>query len=176
MKTKHYYRSGLLLIVFISLISVSSLQAQKSLKIQGINNSLADYPLQNIKKVYFPTTTILEVDNGSAVQVQVSSIKKMYFGSTTTTSLNSVLSNLSKTRLYPIPVNDQFTVELVASNTMEGYIKVIDLAGHAVSTQKVFMNAGNNSYIINSTALPTGFYFCKISSASSTEVIKFNKQ
>jgi len=78
MKTKNYYLSGLLLVVLISLISVCNLQAQTSLKIQGINNSLADYPLQNIKKVFFPTTSILEVDNRSAgaVQVQVSSIKK----------------------------------------------------------------------------------------------------
>jgi hypothetical protein len=176
MKTKHYYLSGLLLVVLISVVTVSSsLQAQTSLIIQGTNNSLADYPLQNIKKVFFPTSSILQVDNGSAVQVQLSSIKKMYFANSPTT-VNPVLSNIIKTRLYPVPVQDQFTVEVEASNTEASYLEIIDLVGHTVSNQKVIMNTGKNSIIINSEALRSGFYFCKISSGNSTEIIKFNKK
>lgn len=174
MKTKHSYLSGLLLVVLISFVSVNSVQAQISLIIQGTNNSLAYYPLLSIKKVFFPTTSILEVDNGSAVQVQVTSIKKMYFANSVTT-VNPVLNNNGKTHLYPIPVQDQFTIEVEANKTEAGSIEIIDLGGHAIRAQKVIMNTGKNSIIINSEALRSGFYFCKIIHANSTEVIKFNK-
>ena len=174
MKTKHYF-SGILLVGFSFLFSGSNLQAQTSLKIQKADNSVVDYPITNIKKVFFPTASILEVDNGSAAQVQISTIKKIYFGNTIAT-LNSVVRNISMTRLFPIPATDQLTLEVHAHNTEAGYIEIIDLAGYSVSTQKISLHTGLNSFTINSSVLRTGFYFCKVSSANSIGIIKFNKQ
>lgn len=177
MKTQRFRNIvKLALFVFSLLVSAGNLHAQILLNIEEANNTITKHTLQDVKKLYFPTESVLQIEkNVGSVQYPLPGVKKIYFG-TLTTSNNSVPTIHSKTRLYPIPAKDQFTVELVAENTESARIEIIDLAGRLVSAQIVELNSGINTFTINSSFLKKGIFLCKIIKTKSTEVIKFNKQ
>ena len=176
MKTKHsFFIRRLIWVVLILLISLVGSHAQNTLKIKESNNNITEHTLLSIKKINFPSASILVIQKGTSyAEYTLSNISKIYFGSAST-EVNAKFAIKPNVRLYPNPVKDHFSIEIQSLNLEPAIIDIVDYVGKVIHTQKVTLNSGHNSFSINSSGFYSGFYLCKISKAYTIETIKFNK-
>lgn len=101
----------------------------------------------------------------------------MYF----TMSYNSPLSVhensvvfMSVSNIYPNPVNHNAHIKLKSSvNIKSAEVKIINTLGTVVSSTHAELNIGENTVNMDAENLPSGIYFCTISSGKNKIVKKF---
>lgn len=90
-------------------------------------------------------------------------------------STNDFSLNGESFTIYPNPFNDDLNIDMNAANTGEVSIEIFDLVGKRVFTQKMNINAGQNTENLNLPDLSSGTYFLKMTKANASETVKISK-
>lgn len=64
--------------------------------------------------------------------------------------------------IYPIPANENISIQYITKHEETGKIKIIDVLGNILYQSKVFFNEQNKSNSLNINSLPTGNYFVQL--------------
>lgn len=91
-------------------------------------------------------------------------------------AVEDVVSSSSSARLYPNPVYDNATLDviLVAGNYT---VNIVDLTGKRIQSnfQKFYSHGGTQQLVLAFNELPSGLYFLEIQGDSTKEIVKFQK-
>ena len=74
--------------------------------------------------------------------------------------------------LFPNPNHGSFSISYRGKTQEQLKIEIRDVTGKTVSTQGWFVNSGYNTHVFNTSGLPKGVYFTKVSSAGGYNVIQ----
>lgn len=118
---------------------------------------------------FVATLTVLHGDAAKSVTTAI----------TTNTCLdvfvNEIDNGIGRVSLYPNPSTDFSILNISAQKQSAVTITVYDLTGKIVliPASNYNVNAGENTFGINSAVLPNGIYFVTLSSANGKETVKF---
>ncbi len=79
-------------------------------------------------------------------------------------------------QLYPVPANDELTVEYDLPTTGKVNLSIFNQVGQLVHQQAVNQEAGRLKTQLNTADLPTGVYMLHIQQAGESMIQKFVKK
>jgi hypothetical protein len=77
--------------------------------------------------------------------------------------------------LFSNRITTMLALRIIDMNANNLSIKIIDNSGRTVKTQNVKINTGENSLNINTTAIPSGFYYLMLSADNYKRTFSFVK-
>ena len=80
-----------------------------------------------------------------------------------------------KARLFPNPVDHQFSLELNSTKNSAAKIQIIDISGHTVYQYPVEIVHGQNRFTVDVSHLAKGIYFVKSSHTNDFVPLRFVK-
>jgi len=83
---------------------------------------------------------------------------------------NSPINGLS---LYPNPVDQELTVDFVASSSQQVTLTVQDVSGKIAQQHKINANEGSNLVLMNTQDLSSGIYFIEVKTEGTRQVKQF---
>lgn len=84
-------------------------------------------------------------------------------------SSKTTLINVVK--VYPNPAKDFINMELQSDQSKDAMLRFYSMTGSLIYSEQVFIDAGENTYTINTNNLPSGVYFLKIENENPIKVI-----
>ncbi len=159
-------------LVLLLFFGLSGLHSQ-TMYVRPTNGTQTAYPITNIQKLTFSSDNLLVTPkNGSIGIHSLQSNKYINFTDLTLTTAEQQIE-IANFYVYPNPVKDILNFSLRNKELLIVSIEIITLEGRLVLKQK----QNNNSLTQTDVSkLPKGLYLCKITSNSSTQIIKFLKQ
>lgn len=154
-------------------LAISGLQAQK-MYLRKTNGTQTDFALTSIKKITFSSgNLVVSSTTGADASYSLLELWSLNFK-----DLNLGVDHLKQQPqailLYPNPVTDVLHLSRTDTSQPLTFLEIISLEGRVL--QQKDLNTINQFGPISVTELPQGLYFCKISTATSTQTIKFIKQ
>lgn len=166
-------RTGLLLLM---LLVFTGLQAQKKLYIQAIDGTKSSILLSEIRKVTFPSRTLIVYNNnGNTQSFPFIELRQARFNQWLTGNSILELQENNSPKLFPNPVNNQLTLKIGSPSGGSVEVRIQDVQGKTVYTQAGSLLPGNNQLSMELSFLPRGLYVCRINDGRSIEVHKFLK-
>lgn len=131
----------------------------------------ADFTNANLADAFFTTVTYkgaFGTDNWLANWTNFNPQNEAYTG------IKSP-SVISKTNIYPNPMNTSSTIEFHLAESNQVNIALTDVAGRTVhEVMNEFLNAGSHTVTMNLRDLTTGMYFLLIRSGNNNQMIKLS--
>jgi hypothetical protein len=156
--------------VFLFALCLSGLKAQ-TMYVRPITATQIAYPVANISKLTFNAGNLLVANiTGANGTYALSDLRYLNF-----TNLNLGLPTLEKAKsfyLYPNPVSSIMHLAGDDQAPIER-IDIISFEGRLLLQQSQMTS---NALQVDVTTLPQGLYFCRITSGSNSQTIKFLKQ
>lgn len=87
-------------------------------------------------------------------------------------SIDQDVQNLSAKEMitYPNPANDQIRLSFFAEIDNPGEVSFMDLTGRSMLTLPINVIEGDNSVVLNTSSLPTGFFLLRVRSGNMNQV------
>lgn len=168
MKHQHY-KLGLLLLFGL----VDSGVRSQTMYVQTNLGEISSFPIESIGKLTFPSGNLLVSNtNNPNATFGLSEMRKITFNAALSTAQQQV-SLARAFYVYPNPARELLQIGSNDKTLLVIKIAVFSLEGRLLIQQNQ-NNAADNT--IDISALPTGFYLCKVTSGSATQAIKFLKQ
>jgi len=156
--------------VFFFALCLSGLKAQ-TMYVRPITANQIAYPVANISKLTFNAGNLLVANTTGANGTYVlADLRYLNF-----TNLTLSLPTLEKVKsfyLYPNPVSSILNLAGDDQAPIER-IDIISFEGRLLLQQSQMTS---NALQVDVTTLPQGLYFCRITSGSNSQTIKFLKQ
>lgn len=166
-------RSALLLMM---LLLITGLQAQKKLYIQAKDATNSSFPLNEIRKVTFPSRTVIVYNNDGSTRsfpfVDLRQARFTYWLSGNTTGDQQENNAMT---LFPNPVSEELTLRLVSKSSESVEIQVLDVNGNIVYNQMERVVPGSNQIKMQLSHLSRGLYVCRINKGKCIKTSKFLK-
>ncbi len=140
----------------------------QTMYVRPITGAQASYPVANIQKLTFSNGSLV-VTNTTGGNGTFNIYTNRYINFTDLT-LGTTSHELEKNRFYVYP-NPTATILNVANDDVTqsiSHLEIISLEGRVLKEQ--------NAPQVEIASLPTGMYFCRITSNNKTQTIKFLKQ
>jgi hypothetical protein len=96
---------------------------------------------------------------------------KSTYSNTVSVNLGNIynVSDITFNSVFPNPIQNEFTVQYTSSKEQSVDIKVTDITGKTIVSEKLLCSAGSNSYKYSGTDdLPTGIYIIKLSTPTKS--------
>ena len=88
-------------------------------------------------------------------------------------TIDDLKKNVPVVTLYPNPTSTISVLEIEMKQSVTARIELFDIAGRKVlSIFNGIFSAGKNNFHLNVQSLPSGIYFCKISSEYFEKVVE----
>lgn len=170
---KLYFRfTFFLLMLFV----ISGLQAQNKLYIHAKDGTMASFPLHEIRKLTFPSRTIiLNQNNGEMQEFPFIELRQVRFTEFVSGSKSLEVQQDNNLTLFPNPVNSELTLSIGATSGAMVEIRIVNVQGKTVCIRKEHILPGNNQITMQLSDLPQGLYICRINDGKNTETRKFLK-
>ena len=141
--------------------------AQNQLIVTLSNGQTDAFNVSDIRSVKFVNNTMnLTENNGSLSSWNIDNVSQYAFS-----GANSIVpttgSSSDQVKIFPNPVSDNLSVEYWSSRTGKISIQLIDLNGKVVSSVFEGSHQGKQTYTWTKD-LPSGYYLCRIVSASKS--------
>jgi len=159
-------------VVLLFGLGLTGLHAQ-TLYVKENSGTQTAYPLNNIKKMSFPSGNLIVSNTGSSGTYPLSSVRYVNFVDLST-GIPSAEKPNGTMRLYPNPVDEIYTVELATAGSKNGIIAILSLDGKVLHTQTLKLKT--NIEQVNVSNLPQGFYLCRVNTGKTIETTKFFKR
>ena len=166
---KHQYNK--LSFVFLFGLCLSGLNAQ-TMYVRPTTGSQVAYSVANISKLTFNAGNLLVTNiTGANGTYLLTDLRYLNF-----TNLTLGLPPLQKAKpfyLYPNPVSTILHLAVDDQAPLIDHIEIISFEGRLLQQQNQITG---NAPQVDVTTLPQGMYFCRITSGSNNQTIKFLKQ
>lgn len=168
-----FLQSGLLLLMFFVF---TGLQAQKKLYVQAKDGTKSAFPLDQIRKVTFPSRTLIVYNNdGNTHSFPFVDLRQARFSEWLSGNNTLDLQEKNGFAIFPNPVNEEITVGIVSESGESIEISIIDIKGHTVYTQTGHTIPGTNQINVQLSHLAKGIYVCRVNNGKSIVTGKFQK-
>ncbi|HET6557795.1 MAG TPA: T9SS type A sorting domain-containing protein [Prolixibacteraceae bacterium] len=166
-------KTGLLLLI---VLIFTGLQAQKKLYIQAKDGTKSTFPLNEIRKVTFPSRTLIVYSNdGNTQTFPFSELRQARFTEWLTGNHSYDLQENNGLALFPNPVDNELTVKTQSESGESIEIRIIDVKGNMIYTQTSRTLPGNNHIKMQLSHLPKGLYVCRVTKGKKADTSKFLK-
>lgn len=157
--------------VFFMGIFLSTIQSQ-TLNIIPIVGSSSDFTIANIKNLTFADGNLVVANTGSTATFALAGNRKILF---TTNVLSAPINTLFKSSfyLYVNPLTSILTISNLGTNAIIFQYEIIALDGRVLKSKN---RLNSNSEQVFISDLPQSLYFCRITTNTTTQTIKFLKQ
>lgn len=118
------------------------------------------------------------IDANNLVTISYYRIKEIDLNSKATYSKIVAVKGLSKEaeiKLYPNPTSEIINIQIFAQKLETAELTLMSLTGKQLIRQKMDLNEGANTTILNIKELPIGTYFLRIAIGEKVKIIKFSK-
>lgn len=136
----------------------------------GIAMGTYNVRVEEVGKVTFPATVVVDADNMSHSEIHFSVHETMV----TLTGVYEV-SNIEGLNVFPNPVNDAATVQIELAEAMDLTLSVTNLMGQEVINTNKSLFAGENTFSVEMNDLPAGLYLMSLKSGSDIVTYKIQK-
>jgi PKD repeat protein len=136
----------------------------------GIAMGTYNVHVEEVGKVTFPATVVVDADNKTHTEVHFTVHESMV----TLTGVYEV-SNIEGLNVFPNPVSDAATVQIELAEAMDLTLTVTNLMGQEVINTNKNLFAGENSFSVEMNDLPTGLYLMSLKSGSDVVTYKIQK-
>lgn len=90
------------------------------------------------------------------------------------TGLNDQLKTFASVIAFPVPAQDNLTIEIMSASSEIIEVEVLDLTGKSLNASNYKAFAGSNQFILNTENLKAGSYIAKIKGQSNISAINFS--
>ena len=158
--------------VFLALITVAGLQAQKSLNVHEKSNANTAFSTNDVQKLTFAGGN-LTVNKKDATTSSFTRTNVAYLNFTSgVLTAATAPQAANKLALYPSPVQDVLNIELADAATQTIHVEIVGVDGKVV-LRTALRNAKSS---ISVSSLPKGIYLCRCTNGNNTSSTKFIKQ
>jgi hypothetical protein len=162
----------LLFMLFVS----TGLMAQSRLYIHAKDGTTTYFPLNEIRKVTFPSRSITVYQNdGSTLAFPFIELRQARFTEFVSDSKSLELPQDHRLTLFPNPVNSELTINIGAISGATVEIRIVNVQGKTEFIRNEQILPGNNQITMQLSDLQQGLYICLINDGKSTEIRKFLK-
>lgn len=166
-------KTGLLLLM---ILIFTGLQAQKKLFILANDGTKSSFPLNEIRKVTFPSRTLIVYNNdGNTQTFPFIELRQARFTEWITGNHSYDLQENKGLELFPNPVDNELTINTQSESGESIEIRIIDVKGKTVYSQTSRTLPGNNLIKIQLSHLPKGLYVCRVTKGKKADTSKFLK-
>jgi PKD repeat protein len=139
---------------------------------QFANIAMGDYKVhvEETGKVTFPATLTIDANSLNHSNVHFTIHSSMV----TLTGLYEV-ENVEGFNVFPNPIQDLATVQIDLKENMDLTMTITNLVGQEVVRENKTLNAGNNTFNLDMSSLPTGLYLLSLKSGSDVITYKLQK-
>jgi hypothetical protein len=119
----------------------------------------------NTVTVKFGTTagTVKVTANNACGSNSYKSISVAFSCRESNSSMDDGLFNIT---VYPNPTKGKLNVEFNSDVTVDGLLKIVDLTGHLIITQRIVMQEGHNNFDMDLSDMTSGMYLVVLESTS----------
>ena len=140
----------------------------QTMYVRPITGSQTAYPVNNIQKLTFENGNLV-VTNTTGLNGTFALADNRYINFTDLTlGTNSSVATESKFYVYPNPTANILNVANGDASQTISNLEIISMEGRVLIKQ--------NTPQVDINSLPTGMYFCRITSKNKTQTLKFLKQ
>jgi hypothetical protein len=159
------------------LLVFTGLQAQKKLYIQANDGTKSSFTLNEIRKVTFPSRTMIVYSNDENTHsFPFIDLRQARFSEWLSSNNTLNLQEKNGLALFPNPVNDELIVCITSESGESIEIRILDVKGNTVYTQRGYTVPGINQIKIQLSHLVKGIYVCRINRSKSIVTGKFIKK
>lgn len=163
-------------LLLLMLLVITGLQAQKKLYIQAKEGTKASFPLDEIRKLTFPSRTIIVYNNdGNTHTFPFLDLRQARFTEWLSGNSTLDLQESNAMAIFPNPVSEELTVRLFSESGESIEIRIIDVKGNTVYTQTGHTVTGMNKIKMQLSHLVKGLYICQVNKGKGIETSKFLK-
>lgn len=142
-------------------------RAQNQLIVTLTNGQTDAFNVSDIRSVKFANNTMnLTENNGSQSSWNIATVSQYAF-SVVSSLVSTAESSSDRVRIFPNPVSDNLNVEYGSLRAGKISIDLLDLNGKVVRTVFEGTHQGKQTYTWTKD-LPSGYYLCRIVSASKS--------
>jgi hypothetical protein len=157
------------LCLFGQLFTTIQAQTMNLIPISGLSTA---YAVANIKKITFSDGNLVVTNTGATGTFALAGNRSILFSSTPlSTATNALVKN--SFYLYLNPIMAVLTISNVDASAIMTDYDIISLDGRILKTKH---NINRNEAQIGVSDVPSGVYFCRITTDHSTQTLKFLKQ
>ena len=157
--------------VLLMVLGLTSLHGQNSMNVKTTSGSQTTYTLSSIRKLTFPSegSMVVTKTTGITDSYILNSLRYLDFSVGTDIDSNTELGE--PVRLYPNPVQDLLSIQVVIAENENATLEILSIEGKVVYKAQLI-----NSYKINVSHLGQGIYLCRLKNGSSIKTTKFIKK
>jgi len=166
-------KTGMLLLM---VLFITGIQAQNKLYIQAKDGTRSSFPLNEIRKLTFPSRTLIVYDNdGNTEAYPFTELRQARFTQWVAGNNTIDQSGNSRLTLFPNPVSNELKVMIQSSSAEPIEIQILDIQGKTVYFLTEHTLPGYRQINIDLSDLQKGLYVCRVNNGKSRQTRKFLK-
>ena len=151
--------------------------------VSGTQNQMTDINYSSFPKARWRVDALLNdsINGGCTIPLLKPVKGKTYNASHSNTANTSVYTGMQNMNhsmsisVYPNPADKVLNIKFNFAKVGSADIRVLDITGRLISETQNEINSGS-TIPLNIASLPTGIYFVKITTSTSSQVVKFVKE
>lgn len=161
-------------IVLLLGLGLTALQAQ-TMYLKSKSGMQTAYSLRDIKKMTFSSgNLVVTKTTGSQHTYALNGFRYLNFENLTTDIVTAGKKDVATLLLYPNPALEVLNIQFSDEQQHAFIIEIFSIEGRVVYREK--LNPHSHVHQINVSALPKGFYLCKLNNGITKQTAQFLKQ